>query len=145
MIRPMTHNETETVVDIWLKTSIHSHDFIDEAFWRAHQADMLNVYIPSAESWVFEDDGRIVGFYSLANEVLAALFVLPAYHGQGIGSQLLDHAKEQRDRLELTVYVENRKSCAFYEKRGFSITGEQKDGATGHMEYVMEVDPGTAN
>lgn len=138
MIRPMNDEESRTVVDIWLKASLHGHAFIDEAFWRSKQSDMLDIYLPNAENWVFEEDGAVVGFYSLAGETLAALFVLPEWHGRGVGGRLLRHAIRQRKRVVLTVYVDNRYACDFYTHHGFFIIGEQLDEATRHMEYVME-------
>lgn len=142
MIRPMNIEEVEEVAGIWLETSIRCHDFIPRDFWRSKKSDMIDAYLPGAENWVYELQGRIVGFYSLVDDILAALFVLPGFQGREIGSRLLDHAKTERKRLALTVYAENNKARRFYERRGFAVAGSQNDLHTGHMEYFMEYEAG---
>jgi len=98
---------------------------------------MRNIYIPASENYVYEVDSRIVGFYSLHENTLAAIFVLPEHQGQGIGTSLLNHAKNRRKKLKLSVYKENQASLAFYLSQGFSVLSEQADEHTGHHEYTM--------
>lgn len=137
MIRKMCAEEVDVVVDIWFETSIIAHGFIDRWFWEDNRKAMREIYIPNSETWVYQSDGSVVGFYSLAGDSLAAIFVLPAFHGQGIGGKLLEHAKRQRGKLELTVYTENKVACSFYRKRGFVMVEEQVDDNTGHAEHLM--------
>jgi len=137
MIRLVINSELDDVVSLWLETSIHSHGFIDSEYWRSKQSDMRTIYLPSAATWVYEADGRLLGFYSLVGDTLAALFVLPAYHGQGVGSKLLEHAVAGRGRVELTVYKENFRACSFYIDRGFRVVKEQTAQETGQIEYHM--------
>ena len=138
MIRHMRKEELSEVVDLWLKTSIHSHSFIAKEYWLKNKVAMKEMYLPQSETWVYELDGKIVGFYSLVDEVLAALFVLPQCHGQGIGSHLLSHVQKLRQRLQLTVYIENSRACEFYLQRGFSVISTQRDRDTDCNEYLME-------
>ncbi|WP_328514762.1 GNAT family N-acetyltransferase [Halomonas citrativorans] len=93
---------------------------------------MRDVYIPASETLVYEAEGKVVGFYSLYENNLAAIFVVPSSQGKGVGSALLDDAKNRRNRLQLTVYKENTSSIKFYEKHKFTLLGEQIDGHTGH-------------
>ena len=137
MIRQYQQSDRDQVVAIWLDASIKAHDFIAPRFWTSKIEDMRDIYIPSAETYVFEDDGIIKGFVSLVDDTLAALFVSPGYQGNGIGKQLLLKSKAMRDKLVLTVYKENTKSVDFYAKNGFEITKEQIDRHTGHTELVM--------
>lgn len=78
------------------------------------------------------------GFVSLYGETLAALFVDPAAQGRGIGTRLPEHAKALRPALNLTVYSANRRSVAFYRRRGFTAVDERPDRHTGFPELVME-------
>ena len=68
---------------------------------------------------------------------LATLFVAPECQKQGIGKQLLAHAKKQRLALTLAVYKENQASYEFYLSQGFKVLSEQADEHRGHMEYTM--------
>jgi len=137
MIRPNRPDDLETLLGIWLEASCRAHDFVERGFWEARLDDMRNLYLPAAQTWVYERDGTVVGFVSLLDDILAAIFVAPTEQGHGIGSALLEHAKGLRERLSLTVYAANSASIAFYHRHGFQIAGEQLDAHTGHPEWVM--------
>ena len=137
MIRIFEQQDMDPVLDIWLRASIKAHDFIDAAYWQAHVATMREVYIPASETYVIADDSKVLGFCSLLDNQLAALFVDPDYQGQGLGKRLLGYAKSIRDELTLAVYTENTSSLAFYLAQGFKVTREQVDEQTGRGEYLM--------
>lgn len=127
----------DRVINIWLEASIKAHDFVASGFWESKAEDMRKVYIPSGETYVYEEEGMIKGFLSLSGDTLAAVFVPPAHQGRGVGKQLMAKAKEVRRNLTLTVYKENRRSIEFYQKCGFQIQKEQIDEHTGHPELLM--------
>ncbi|MGP3790668.1 N-acetyltransferase [Pseudomonas sp. B392_1p] len=138
MIRAYRAADIDQVLAIWLSASIKAHDFIESAFWKSKISEMRDVYIPSSETLVYEADGAVVGFYSLYENNLAAIFVAPGSQGKGLGSVLLDDAKSRRKNLQLAVYKENTPSIKFYEKHGFTLLGEKFDEHTGHPELIME-------
>ncbi len=137
MIRSRTDRDIEAILDIWLQASIKAHDFVPDEFWEAQVEDMRTLYIPASETFVFEQNSDVVGFYSLHDDTLAAIFVQPELQGQGIGKQLLEHARVQRTTLTLSVYTENQTACAFYLSQGFKVVSGQFDEHTGHAEYTM--------
>lgn len=85
---------------------------------------------------VAKDGERVIGFIGYgesreepqAGEVFA-LYVLPEYCGNGIGSELmragLDRLREY-SRVFLWLLKENRRAFSFYEKCGFSADGKEK-------------------
>lgn len=127
----------DQVIGIWLEASIKAHDFVDSVFWESKAKDMREIYIPSAENYVYLNENTILGFFSLYNDTLAAIFVSPSSQGIGIGQQLMKKAKNVRNQLNLTVYKENYKSIEFYKQCGFKIEQEKIDEHTGHLELVM--------
>lgn len=137
MIRSYHVNDLDAVIEIWLQASIKAHNFVSAEFWQSQVESMRNIYIPAAESYVHQQGSQVVGFYSLYQDQLAAIFVLPEWQGQGIGKQLLDHAKAQRAALTLSVYKQNQASYQFYLSQGFTVVSEQQDEHTGHQEYTM--------
>ncbi|OOE78083.1 N-acetyltransferase [Salinivibrio sp. PR6] len=138
MIRDYRAADIDQVLAIWLSASIKAHDFIESAFWNSKISVMRDVYIPASETLVYEAEGEVVGFYSLYENNLAAIFVTPGSQGKGLGSALIDDAKSRRESLQLTVYKENKPSIEFYQKHGFTLLGEQIDEHTGHPELIME-------
>ena len=141
MIRKFKDSDIAQVLSLWLEVSIKAHDFIDKEFWESKIEDMKEIYIPSGETYVYEENSIIKGFVSLCNDTLAAIFVASDSQGNGIGTELINKAKDIRSSLTLTVYKENLKSVNFYKKNGFKAEKEQLDPHTGHTEIVMKLKP----
>jgi putative acetyltransferase len=87
------------------------------------------------EVWVAEEDGRLVGFIGIERStnldgapVLEKLYVEPTEQNRGVGSALLDKAKELRpDELYLWVFQKNP-ARRLYERQGFKLV-KLTDGA----------------
>lgn len=137
MIRKFENTDMDVVIKIWLDASVIAHDFIDPGYWRCKTDDMRNIYLPSAETHVYESSEKVLGFLSMTGNFIAAVFVSPGWQGQGIGKQLVDFAKTQYKTIELAVYKENENSVAFYRKQGFKIVREDIEEHTGHAELIM--------
>lgn len=137
MIRAYHEKDLDSVLKIWLNASVKAHDFVSAVFWESQVENMRTIYIPAADTYVYVTASQIVGFYALYHDNLAALFVAPEWQGQGIGKQLLNHAKAQRNRLTLSVYQENQASYQFYLSQDFKVVDERRDEHTGHPEYIM--------
>lgn len=102
----------EAVLRIWLEASIAAHDFIERTFWEENLAEMRDVYLPSADTCVYDAGGVEEGFIPLCGDTIAAIFVAPNAQGKGIGRQLIAKAKQ----LNLTVYKANQNSVEFYKR-----------------------------
>ncbi|TWI49305.1 putative acetyltransferase [Pseudomonas duriflava] len=139
MIRKAKEHEYDRMVSLWLVASIKAHDGVEPGFWRSQQQAMRQKYVPSAENWVYVRNDTILGFCSLQQNVVAALFVDPAYQHQGIGSLLLEYVKSIDAQLELSVYSMNAQAVAFYEQHGFRTMDERFDDMTGQWEKVMRL------
>lgn len=137
MIRKFQQSDMDQVINIWLEASLKAHNFVKNEFWKSKVKDMRENYIPSGETYVYDEEGTIKGFVCLFKDTIAAIFVSPNYQGKGIGKQLMTKSKEIRENLNLTVYKKNHKSIEFYKKCGFIIKLEQIDEHTGHPELLM--------
>lgn len=127
---------------IWLEASLKAHDFVPAEFWHDDHKVMVNEMIPGSHAYVHETDGVIDGFVMLGSgtraNFMGALFVVPDAQGQGIGTQLLDHMKAMYESLKTSVYQQNSRTFAFYQSRGFRVTGESVCELTGCAEYQLE-------
>ena len=92
------------------------------------------MYLPAAETWVWEADGHVAGFLSLIDNEIGGLFVAPTLHGRGIGRALVDHARRLRGELEVEVFKANALGRAFYSACGFI---EVSEGV--HSETKLDV------
>lgn len=136
-IRKYNENEINYIVELWCEVSKKSHDFISEEYWEEKKEDMAIKYIPISETYVIEDDGKILGFVSMVDNYLAALFIDSNYHNKGYGNKLLNFVKERKDEIQLKVYEKNKKAYEFYLKNGFILKDELIDSDTGEKDYLM--------
>lgn len=99
---------------------------------------MHTSYLPNSDTYLFIANGVIVGFLSMIENHLAAIFVDSKEQGKGIGTKLLKFIKEQKSMIWLTVFKKNTRSVNFYKTRNFNIVSENKDQATGEPEFLMK-------
>lgn len=145
MIRPATEADMESIVRLWLESSVQAHDFVSRTWWEDRVSDMRELYLPLSDVLIVAIDdasGKLVGFVALIENVLAALFVLPEWQGRGIGTRLLELVRKLRTELCLTVYARNKRAVDFYLKHGFVRTGRRIEAATGQTEWVMSLSSG---
>ena len=87
------------------------------------QEQYLNaVVIPGNAIRVALCDGHMAGFVAASAFSVSQLYVRTGLHRRGIGSRLLEWAKEQScGSLWLYTFAQNAGARAFYERHGFKI------------------------
>ena len=128
MIRKYVDGDIDAVMQIWLNTNIQTHSF-----------NTVKEMIPLAKIYVYEDDctKQIAGFIGMNDNYIEGIFVRKAVQSKGIGKQLLNHAKEGKSTLRLSVYQKNKKAIQFYLREEFVIQSENTDNNTDEKEFVM--------
>ena len=116
---------------------------IQESFLKsAYNDDMLQRRIELSFIFVSEINGKVVGFanFSAVTEggktELLAIYVLPKYHGKGIGTALLKEGIKNLEGVkEIFVNVEkdNYIGTTFYRAKGFEFFSEFDDNFEGHI------------
>lgn len=138
MIKELKKSQIPQLLDLWRDSARAAHPFIEAAYWDAHLAQVRDVYLPIAQTYVFLEDNRIAGFISILDrDFIGGLFVSTDRQGKGIGSRLMEFVQQRYAALDLTVYAENCRAVAFYKKHGFFIAREQTDHEVGRQEYLM--------
>jgi GNAT superfamily N-acetyltransferase len=95
---------------------LHSPDS-EHRYFRDH-------VLPHHEVWVA---GDVDGFCALGNGWVEHLYIHPARHRQGLGTALLNQAKQSGPPLQLWVFQRNVNAIRFYERHGFHAV-EATDG-----------------
>ena len=119
MIRIHKEEDLEKIINIWLESSTLAHPFLSDHFVEKVKLDMINIYIPNSETWVYEIDNSIVAFISMVDNEIVGLFVLPNMHSSGIGTKLVNFISKKHSTLEVEVFEKNSIGRAFYKKYGF--------------------------
>lgn len=126
--------------EIWFAASAVGHPFLPEADRRA-EADLVRTEdLPAAESIVAEADGRIVGYISLWDGFVGALFVDPACHGRGIGRRLVEAASTRKGRLVVEVYALNAAAVGFYTATGFAEVARRATDHEGRSFTLLRME-----
>lgn len=136
MIREFKIDDLDTIMDIWLKVNIESHDFIPESYWQKNY-EAVKGMLPDAAIFVYEDGNSIQGFVGLMGSYIAGIFVNGNCQSRGVGRALLDHVKESHSELSLHVYKKNVHAVKFYQRESFVVSKEQVDENTSEPELVM--------
>ncbi len=140
MIRRYEADDLGDLLDAWYEASRVAHSFLTADFLAQEQSRIERQWLPMAETWVYEKDGRVVGFVSLIGNEVGAIFVTPLHQGLGIGRALMDQARAAREHLDLDVFEANEIGRAFYDAYGFERTGERIDEETGFPQLHMHLD-----
>ena len=131
MIRCYEHGDLEELLDTWYAASKVAHPFLAEEFFDAERENIPNIYLPMADTFVYENGGKVVGFIALIGKEVGAIFVHPKFHGQGLGHALMNHAQGLRGNLEVEVFKGNRIGRDFYRRYGFAFMDEHVHEETG--------------
>jgi GNAT superfamily N-acetyltransferase len=91
------------------------------------------VVLPQKEVWVAERDGVVAGFTALGLrdgvEFMEHIYVAPEHQRWGVGSDLMERAKERRPTgSRLWVFQRNAGARDFYERHGLRLV-ELTDGS----------------
>ena len=136
MIRMFDACNLDQVMELWLNGNIEAHDFIPRNYWESN-APMVREQLLQAEIYVYETDGKILGFVGLQGDYLAGIFVDRHARSMGIGGQLIHYVQKIRRTLILNVYRKNQSAMEFYLREGFSVLSEDIDEATGETDIVL--------
>ena len=139
-VRPMAPEETMDTAEVWLRARKAAAPLVplpvhpDEEVL-AHFATRV---APRADVHVAVEDGRVVAVLALQDGWVEHLYVLPERTGTGVGSRLLQLAKDRNpEGLQLWAFQSNEPALRFYAERGF-VEVERTDGA-GNLERAPDV------
>lgn len=138
MIRAMETKDLPVVMHIWFTGNCQAHGFIPKAYWEKNFKGVEKV-LPESEVYVAEENGEIAGFIGMGgNNYVEGLFVAEQHRSKGVGKQLLDFVKADRQMLRLCVYRENTRAVSFYLREGFRVLSAHDGIPQKCREYTME-------
>jgi len=134
-LRPAAPSDARPLTELFLRSRstampwlVSPHDEADTHGWMQH------VVLPGQLVWVAEvvrvhGPERPDGFLAMDGAWVEHLYVEPRAQRAGVGTALLDAAKEHSpSRLWLHVFTRNVPARRFYERAGFSLV-ESSDGS----------------
>ena len=124
------HEESRSIADLWLRSRyasipaipapVHTDDDVREWF--------ASVVVTDREPWIITSEDRPVALLVLDDGWIDQLYVDPPWTGHGLGSTLIDVAKERDpEGLDLWTFESNRGARRFYERHGFQVIASTDD------------------
>ena len=145
MIRKATEEDASRIAEIlvFVKRMKYRPIFKDDAY-----AFVEMQVLPIAKKYVEDgiidnmfvyDDGIVKGLIHIEENEIVELYVDHFFQGQGIGSALVEYAKEQFPITCLWVIEKNTDAIGFYEAHGFHLTSTKRleEGTT---EYIVKME-----
>jgi putative acetyltransferase len=138
MIRPYDPTDEDDLIRVFLASTIPGQPFLPETHWRAIEP-MIREFLPVAKTWVVDEDGELVAFISLLEDMIGGLFTHPDHQGKGHGRTLVEHAHERHDPLFVEVFEANEAAQGFYRSLGFVAHTQHIDETTGLTALVLRL------
>jgi len=91
----------------------------------------------TCELWGYFENRELAGIVAFRDGWIDHLYVLPGSQGRGIGTALLNAARDHFAKLSLWTFRCNQSARQFYEKHGFLLIRET--GGTGNEENEPDV------
>lgn len=129
------------LLEIWRGSVRATHDFLLPGDFEAIEKLVANDYLPAAPLHVAVDDAdRPLAFMGLTDRNIDSLFIDPAKRGQGIGTLLVRHAREQGEgALTVDVNEQNAQAVGFYRHLGFVETGRSAQDGDGRPYPLLHM------
>ncbi len=177
MIRKATHDDIISVATLYDKAIDYENSHVKYTSWQKGiypTADTARFGVKNDSLYVYEENGRLLASVILDTRqppeyrkigwqaearfdealVIHTLCVDPEYTGYGIGTSIVDFAKELASKIgcvtiRLNTTARNVNARHLYEKNGFEVVATQKILLNGQihcsehqfMEYVIKKTP----
>ena len=145
MIRKATEADASRIAEIlvFVKRMKYSPIFQDDvySFGELQVLPVAKKYIEAGiiDNMFVYDDGIVKGLIRIEGNEIVELYVDYFFQDQGIGTKLIEYAKEHYPITFLWSIEKNIDAIRFYEKHGFHLTSTKKfeEGTT---EYIVKME-----
>lgn len=144
VIRKALCSEAKIVTEITFEAKMH-WNYPEQ--WLAMWKEELTItpeYIRDNTVYVAEDNGQILGYYSIVTEngiySLDNIFIKPKYIRCGVGTTLFNHLNDtlKRGGISFLQIVSDPHAKGFYEKMGAKYIGEKASSIEGRTMSIYK-------
>lgn len=139
MIRKFKKEDLDKISNIWLKSIVKAHGFVDDSYWESLLPKMEQDYFVENSCYIYEDNGEIsAGMVLESDGSIISIFVDENFRRKCHATALIEFAKTEFEHLHTSVYKKNVCAIKFFEKNGFEVKYAQFDHNTGEEELFAE-------
>ena len=140
MIRKIKEEDLTKVMTIWVKGNFKANNFIDKDYWLEIYNDTKVDFLKKFKTYVYVKDNDILGFISIYENEIKAIYVKENNRNEGIGTKLVNYYRSNLTS-EKEIFIKkkkkNMKSIIFFSKLQFKNTKIQLNEKFNESEYVM--------
>lgn len=140
MIRKIKEEDLTNVMTIWVKGNFKANSFIEKDYWLEIYNQTKVDFLENFKTYVYAENDEILGFISIYDNEIKAIYVKEEYRGKGIGSKLINYCRDNLEKdveIFVKVFEKNMNSIIFFSKRQFKNSKIQLNEQFNETEYVM--------
>jgi putative acetyltransferase len=84
VIRKFSESDCDAIIDIWYAASLLATPFLSQEFLASERENIRTIWLVKADTWIYENKGKLAGFLSLIGNEVGGIFVHPDAQGQGV-------------------------------------------------------------
>lgn len=140
MIRKIKEEDLTNVMTIWVKGNFKANSFIEKDYWLEIYNQTKVDFLENFKTYVYAENDEILGFISIYDNEIKAIYVKEEYRGKGIGSKLINYCRDNLEKdveIFVKVFEKNMNSIIFFSKRQFKNSKIQLNEQFNETEYKM--------
>lgn len=140
MIRKIKEDDLTKVMTIWVKGNFKANSFIEKDYWLEIYNQTKVDFLENFKTYVYIENNEVLGFISIYDNEIKALFVKEENRGNEIGTKLLNYCKnniEENSHIFIKIFEKNMNAIVFFSKLKFKNNKIQLNEKFNETEYVM--------
>ena len=140
MIRKIKEEDLTNVMTIWVKGNFKANGFIEKDYWLEIYNQTKLDFLENYKTYVYVENDEILGFISICDNEIKAIYVKEEKRENGIGTKLLNHCRDnlgENTEMYVKIFEKNMKGILFFSKRQFKNNKIQLNEQFNETEYIM--------
>ncbi len=140
MIRKIKEDDLTKVMTIWVKGNFKANSFIEKDYWLEIYNQTKVDFLKNFKTYVYIENDEILGFISIYDNEIKALFVKEENRGNEIGTKLLNYFRdnlEEKADIFIKIFEKNMNAIVFFSKLKFKNNKIQLNEKFNETEYIM--------
>ena len=140
MIRKIKEEDLTNVMTIWVKGNFKANSFIEKDYWLEIYNRVKVDFLENFKTYVYVENNEVLGFISINDNEIKAIYVKDQYKGIGIGTKLINYYRDninENAEIYVKVFEKNMNGIIFFSKLQFKNSKIQLNEKFNETEYVM--------
>ena len=140
MIRKIKEEDLTNVMTIWVKGNFKANYFIEKDYWLEIYNQTKNDFLENFKTYVYIENDQILGFISIYDNEIKAIYVKEENRRNGIGTKLINYYRgniSEDVEISAKVFEKNMNGIIFFSKLQFKNSKIQLNEKFNETEYVM--------